>query len=613
MRKKYFFILLSLGVMGGCIKGIFHSIQYILTNLYIRHEMYTLITYNLQRYLNKWTVISIISSIALFVLSLVVLYIARNIWNLYVSRWIEIHPDRFPFNSDRVRENSLAFTICIIFFLCGGWAVNHYLLPRIHEPASLLGNAGILLFTLFLWWLLGTKGGNGIPVKIIERAALVCIVLLFVLNVYAVVETRIAVPEGPNVVFIIVDTLRADHLGCYGYGRNTSPNIDELSRDSIFFKHAISAAPWTSPSISSIFTSQYPNVLGYVQQPIVMDNKFVTLTEVFKENHYKTKGIISHIFLHGKLGFDQGFDDLNADAAVGYGRISSPLVSEKAISFIEDHKRDTFFLFLHYFDPHNNYILHEKFDYYPDYDGPFFSGQSIGALRDKAAKMSSSDIEYLKALYDSEISLTDEYIGKVIEKLKDLNLYDDTLIVLTADHGEEFLDRGDYWIGHTKKLYQEQIHVPLMIKLPSEKRKDVVEEFVGLIDLMPTIVDYAGLEMPPAYEYEGKVIDVKDREDLSDRIIVSETRRRARLHSAIYKGWKFIYDSEFNVPELMYLMEDQGELNNLAATNRGKAAEMQAILREWRDSVKAKKSGSEQLPSFTEQQKAQLRALGYIN
>ena len=444
-----------------------------------------------------------------------------------------------------------------------------------------------------------------------REPGLILISLLFLLNLGIIVDRTVNTPKGPNVLFIIVDALRADHVSCYGYSRNTTPSIDGLSSHSILFKNAISAAPWTTPSIGSMFTSQYPAVLGFRGEPVVIDEAFLTITEIFKENNYATKGIVSHTFVSSSLGFDQGFDSYDEENAKGHGHVSSPSVTEKAISFLNRHKNRKFFLFLHYFDPHCDYVLHEDYDYYPDYDGPLYSSQPIRELREKAPYMRANDIEYLKALYDSEIRFTDEYIGKLLDELKELELYDNTLIVFTADHGEEFLERGDYWIGHTKKLYQEQIHVPLIMKLPGHIKQEIRYEYLGLIDLMPTIVDYAGLWIPSEYGCEGQTIDMNYIEELGNRTIFSQTRRWANLRSATRKGWKLIYNPYTRSRQLFDLEKDPAESENLAAKNNGALQEMEVTLQKWNSQMKSRRTEAEQ-PTFAEEQKKHLRSLGYL-
>ena len=439
---------------------------------------------------------------------------------------------------------------------------------------------------------------------------------LLVLFLGLISACRLGSPKRPNVILIVVDTLRADHLSSYGYFRKTAPFIDELSRDSIIFKNAISPAPWTTPSLASLFASRYPAALGYEgEEPIELDESFVTLAEVFKHNRYMTKGIVSHDFISSKLKFDQGFDSYNQSNARGYGYVSSPSVTNLAVSFLNNHKKEKFFLFLHYFDPHYDFVLHKEFDYYPDYHGSLQSGEYLDSLLAKAPTMSADDLKFLNAVYDSEISLTDKHIGRFLKELKRLGLYDSALIIFTSDHGEEFAERGDYWIGHTKKLYQEQIHVPLIIKLPRNKKNKVINEYVGLVDLMPTIVSHIGLNTPAGYICIGQRIDLKGNAEPESRAIISDTRRWAKLQSVIWKNWKLIYDQQKDTKELYDLKNDPLEAQNLAAKNPQRLAEIQDILKRWQEQIVLIKSEykiTTKRPDFSDEEKRRLRSLGYI-
>jgi len=419
--------------------------------------------------------------------------------------------------------------------------------------------------------------------------------------------------DSSNVIIIVVDTLRADHLGCYGYSRDTTPHIDSLAKESIIFHNTYSSSTWTTPSVASLFTSQYPAVLGYRVYPIELDASFLTLAEIFKQNSYATGGIISNIFLTAKLGFGQGFDTYDEEASWGLEGISSPSVTDKAIAFLEDNKGEKFFLYLHYNDPHYNYHLHENYDYYPQYKGPLFSGQSIQSLREALPQFSADDIEYLNALYDSEISYTDEYIGKLIRTLKDMGLYDDTLILLTADHGEEFAERVDPWIGHVIKVYQEVIKVPLLIKMPGHSAPKKVDDEVGLIDLVPTLVH--SLRLKTSKDFAGVPIDLEKGVRPSKEYLVCETLREANKHSVIYEGWKYIIDYEKNKKELFNLEDDPGELNNMAKRMRELARDYEKMLYEWAADTQKKRSRlhlRSREPNFSDKQTEVLKSLGYI-
>lgn len=419
-----------------------------------------------------------------------------------------------------------------------------------------------------------------------------------------------------NVILIVVDTLRADHMSCYGYDRHTTPNIDGFSKESLLFKNAFSAAPWTSPSIASLFTSFYPIVLDYEANIRHLDDTFLTMAEIFKENDYDTKGIIAHYLISNKLNFSQGFNSYDQDNLGGPNNVSSQSITEKASAYLEDHKDNNFFLFLHYFDPHENYILHEDYDYDPDYGGPLYSGQPIyKGVRDIASSLTQDDIEYLQALYDSEISYVDEYVGKLFDKLKELDLYENTLIIFTSDHGEEFCERENHWIGHTRTVYQELIHVPLIIKVPHQNNHKVIEQYVGLIDILPTLVKHLGLKTSGKMEMEGEIIDLNSGKRSKNSEIVSETRREAFWQSVIKDGWKYMADIKRNDKRLYNLLEDPEEKNNLSKDRREITKQFEGLLQMWFNRISEKKSrykvgkGDHE---FTPEELKKLQSLGYF-
>ncbi len=595
-------IIGSLAITGGLIIGLTTSLHHIFSNHYVHYNMGRMIAFSFQKHMNLWTVGLIIFSLAVFL----ILFIFWVLERAYKNTGFKL-------------RKVMALFICSFFFFYGLWRINRFWLAILDEfhPISLLCDFVLLILVILFFFLILRinldKFFNLTKLKYLKRISIVSIIFLLFLNLSIFVDSRINPSKDPNVLFIIIDSLRADHLSCYGYNRTTSPNIDKLSSDSILFKNAISSAPWTAPSIASIFTSQYPVVLGFNDQPVVIKNKFLTLAEIFKQKKYKTKGIISHVFISSILKFNQGFESYDEKNAKGHGYISSPSLVEKAISFLKKSKKKNFFLFVHFFDPHFDYILHEKYNYYPGYDGHLYSGQSIDKLRENASGLKKNDIRYLEALYDSEISFTDEHIGKLIEKLKEFGLFDNTLIVLTSDHGEEFSERGDYWIGHTKKIYQEQIHIPLIIKQPWSNEERTIEEYFDLIDLMPTILDSVNLKIPNGYEYEGRVINFEKKDPSIKNPIISETRRWANQRSVAWKDWKYIWNLETKSKELYNLKRDPKESQNIASMNKNIVNEMETVLLEWDNYVNSKKLVKKnKQPLFNKEQIEHLKSLGYI-
>jgi arylsulfatase len=426
-------------------------------------------------------------------------------------------------------------------------------------------------------------------------------------------------PKGPNVIFIVVDTLRSDHIGSHGYFRPTSPSIDRFAEDSIVFVNAQCQAPWTTASIGSLLTSRYPEELGLRDSihPARTDDRFLFLAEIFKDNGYRTHAVVSHTYIGSPLGFAQGFDTFDEENAQGHAHISSPSLTDKAISFLESNEEEPFFLFLHYFDPHFSYVLHQPFDYYPDYRGPIPSGMPYRDLVQSIPEMSEEDIQYVLALYDSEIRFTDEHVGEFLNALKERDFYDDSLIIFTADHGEAFLDREDKKIGHERTLYQELIRVPLMIKLAGKSSRVIVDQQVGLVDLVPTLLAHLGISTPRSYRLDGRVLPLGDAQALSKmepQPVFSETKARGRwIQSVTWDHWKLIHNRKFDIHMLFDLAEDPGEMSAVNENNPEILDNLKAALNLWSNELEQKSRGVKvSQPEFSPEQLEQLRSLGYV-
>jgi len=426
--------------------------------------------------------------------------------------------------------------------------------------------------------------------------------------------------ERPNVVLIVVDTLRADHLSFGGYSRPTSPNLDRLAQESVVFRKAYAAAPWTTPSVGSLFTSQYPSALGNFDQPRPISDRFPTLAEVLKDEGYRTHGIISVSMLTRQLGFGRGFESYDESACVERSEISSPQVTDLAIRFLRDHRNERFFLFVHYFDPHYNYILHPEFDFAPEYDGPLESGVPIQRLWEDRFRFTPGDVDFLRALYDSEIRFTDHHVGRLLDEIDSLGLFDDSLVVVTADHGEEFMERG--WIGHTRTLHRELLHVPLIFRLP-DGRPGVVNDPVGLVDVMPTILEHAGLPAPDGIE--GVALPLREPFRTEPRPVFAETSNPQvhqpgrvtpiDLKSMQIGDTKLIYDAIEKRVALFDLAADPTESTDLAPEHGDRSERLRAVLQTWAGRTvgkRAGKPGATVQELLSEEQLEELRALGYL-
>lgn len=441
---------------------------------------------------------------------------------------------------------------------------------------------------------------------------------LLAATVLALSGCRHADPPRPNIVLIVIDTQRKDHLGCYGNPRPVSRAIDSLAADSIRYENAFSQAPWTTPSVGSLLTSRYPWELGIRGEPDRIGDEQVLLAEVLRQNGYHTGAAISHFFLSRKWNFDQGFDYFDERWIQGHAGVCSHGVSNQGLHFLrswaaareggsDDH--EPFFLFLHYFDPHYNYISHERFPFAEEltYDGPITSGMRHEELFEMTAELSDADRDYLLALYDSEVAYTDFHIGRVLGYLRHNRLYDDSLIILTADHGEEFLDHGQ--LGHSKTVFNELTNVPLLMKYPNQAEGLVARDYIGLIDLMPTLLSY--LQIPAPGPMSGVARSVPP--DGAKGPVFSETSRLdADQVSVVRDGYKLIWDRKADRLALFDLRTDPGEREDLAADRADVVTQMKSLFWLWKAGSGTGDGGTPDAVEITEEERRALESLGYL-
>ena len=308
-------------------------------------------------------------------------------------------------------------------------------------------------------------------------------------------------PERPNLLLISIDSLRSDHLGLYGYSRNTSPVIDRLGREGVFFSQALAPSSWTLPSHATLFTGQPPRQHGVDAHNRGLSPEAVTLAEVLKAAGYRTAAFVSGPFLGGVYGFTRGFDVYDestiGDEQTVHRAATSPRLEKLASTWLEEsldqHPQSPFFVFLHMWDPHHDYARRESEDpaFDPDYEGDL-SGEDI--IKDPRfnADMPARDLEHVIALYDEEIRYTDRHIGSIVELLRRRGVLDDTIVVVTSDHGEEFFEHGQR--THSNNLHDEVLRIPLVIRYPPRIAAGLeVERQVRLMDVAPTVLGLAGV------------------------------------------------------------------------------------------------------------------------
>lgn len=318
-------------------------------------------------------------------------------------------------------------------------------------------------------------------------------VALLVLPAIALAGAKERRADTPNIVLITIDTLRADHLSCYGYPLQTSPHIAKLASQGVQFQNAYSPIPLTGPAHIALMTSLFPQQHGATINGMHMTTKPhpITLAQVLHRLGYRTAAFVSAWPVkRGITGLGRGFDVYNQKFTYHYKLLNAARDAKEVTTAAQRWLKKRggkrpFFMWLHYFDPHEPYVLR------PEYASLAHTTGYSEARLSGSPQRSAEDAQRVTA-YDSEIAYTDHYVGEVLQQLTDMGVRDHTLIVLTADHGESLGENG-YW-GHGDRLYQGIVHIPLIVSFPGVIPQGVVlREDAGLLDVMPTILDYVGI------------------------------------------------------------------------------------------------------------------------
>jgi choline-sulfatase len=425
-----------------------------------------------------------------------------------------------------------------------------------------------------------------------------------------------------NVLLIVVDTLRRDHVGLYGQTRPTTPEIDRFAQGAVVFDHAYSTAPWTRPSVASILTGLYPSGHRAMALNNVLSPDVETLAEYFTRAGYATAGIVSHVILSERFGFSQGFTLWDEEEAQGHNHVSTPGVTRRALAALDALTAEDrpFFLFVHYFDPHYTYLAHPEIGFEPTTSPDLKGGEDIETLRARRASLVPADLDFLRARYDEEIRFTDAGIGRLLEGLERAGVADRTVVAITADHGEEFMERG--WLGHTRTLYQELVAVPLVVRgrAGAPGHGQHVIRPVSLVSLTPTLLELAGVDAGDAL-FEGPSLAPFVRGGTPPRAgnVFAEVdfrgpvAKQARKKAVIGPRFKLIRDDRHGRVELYDLLNDPGERSNLARGGANPAVDaLQRELYAFTTRELPPLTGAgEEVPIDTELRE-RLRQLGYV-
>jgi arylsulfatase A-like enzyme len=435
--------------------------------------------------------------------------------------------------------------------------------------------------------------------------------------------------HGPNILLISIDSLRPDHLSCYGYQRATSPTIDRLSHEGVRFETVVAPTTWTLPSHLTMLTGLAPERHGVVQSTQYLRGRIDTLAEVLRRSGYATAAVVSGPFVESRYGFAQGFDTYDDYSVVSqthsgsHSAVTSPqLVNEvtKWLNRWTKRERTPFFIFVHMWDVHYDFMPPSPYDrmFDPDYDGEITS-KDFQLNADIRPDMDPRDLQHLVALYDGEIRYTDAHVEKIVALLQKFGVLDRTIVAVTADHGEEFFEHGQK--GHRKNLYDETLLVPLVIRYPARiPAGRVVDRQVQLTDIGTTLLSLAGIDTPSTFGVLSPS-EVRMSRDLTAWIHGRQLEETAPpafadLHGEIaairMDGTKFVRSLQPDGRRELYdLQLDPGEKINLIENQQSVALMLSDLLDKWRAKATSDGASPNEI-RLTPEHVEHLRSLGYI-
>lgn len=438
----------------------------------------------------------------------------------------------------------------------------------------------------------------------------------------------------PNILLVSIDTLRADRVGAYGYERPTTPAIDALAKRGVVFEQAYSPAASTLLAHGSLLTGLQPDVHGLLAIDDTLSEEIATLAQRLRSAGYRTGAFVNSGWLAPRVGLDRGFVSydfshdlarIRVPGAIRFGRDAEE-TNEAVFAWLEDYPWSHFFLFVHYFDVHSDWkdlpydapddwqrrFAEPKPRGFRSGDEEVRASEYLARMNERGVGWSTADRTYVESLYDAGVGYTDAALGDLIEKLRELEMLDDTLVIVVSDHGEEFQEHGQ--VLHDQ-VYEEHVRVPLVLAFPPRDAR--VETYAGsrvqgaveIVDVVPTVLDY--LDLKASAGLQGRsLLAALDGEGEAERRIVVRTQSGGQL--AVREGrYKLVQIRDSGRTLLFDLRADPGEQVDLAARQPATVARLLRSLAEWQRAMRAQRPtpGASATPDPTVVEA--LRALGY--
>jgi arylsulfatase A-like enzyme len=455
-------------------------------------------------------------------------------------------------------------------------------------------------------------------------------------------EATPTVSATPNIVFILVDTLRADRLGAYGRTPSITPALDAIAKEGMTFGRTVAPAPWTLPSVASIFTSYNPSVhkvtsrdvgSGATADTVVnpLREEFHTLAESLKLLGYSTGGFVANPYLLGRFGFAQGYDEYDTSMTVREDLGSGAAVNEAALTWLRGRERDKpFFLYLHYMDTHGPYRsgpaylddLLVEVEKQPNKTALTAEElEELGVLDTIPAACTDKERhrrlrafrEYWAARYEAGVRELDHHVATLRGSLEEMGVWDEAYVILTSDHGEALCEHG-LW-NHGYSVHHTDLHVPLVLRWPGKIRAGAeASRLVRLIDLMPTVLSQLTLPLPPDIQGVSLIPLIEGGELEEPLAAFSEGVKNGPKQRAMQiRNWKLITTLKTARQQLFDLENDYDEQVDLSAKYPARVASLQGLMREeLKSSVQLARQGPSKPVPVPPEQLERLRQLGYV-
>ena len=422
------------------------------------------------------------------------------------------------------------------------------------------------------------------------------------------------VNDKPNVILIVSDATRADHLGVYGYNKNTSPNIDKFARDGVLFLDTRSQSTHTKLAVPAIIASVYPTQHGITNYGHALSDSFTTMAEILKAEGYQTVGFVTNVHLQEVYGFAQGFDDYWCNRYFEHdhpGNVTNAEdVVDDFVNWLDTEQQEPFFAFLFFIDQHAPYTPPVAF-----VEGDTSWRNAAGGWGDShIGAFEGADRQGVIDLYDGEIRYFDSEFGRLMSELKKRELYDNSIIIYTSDHGEAFWEHG--LVGHGTALYDEMLKVPLVVKWP--KSGDAIDYFkpghaaepTAHVDILPMLCERLGIDAPRTVDtgiVSELYLDQKVRIDQDEPyLIASIVKNDLKLIITHHQS-----DSTTDI-ELFDIHNNPKELVNLAGKLTARTQHLKNALSVASGRMVRERYAPAQRGAPTQHELAELKALGYV-